>query len=140
MKKNHVQLSQEDYEQLQEMLAKGSLKSRTFKRIISLLELDQGKTYEEVCSQGHLSRVSLKKLARKYANEGLKCLFDLPRSGRPKTFTQTDEDEVVKMACSTPPAGHEYWSIRLIADKMVELKLCDGISVGTVHQFLKKKR
>ena len=140
MKKNHVQLSQEDSEQLEQMLAKGSLKSRTFKRIICLQELDKGKTYQAIQSQGLLSRISLKKLAANYAAKGLKCLEEKPRSGRPKKFTQTHKDEVIKMACSKPPTGHEYWSIRLIADKMVELKLCTEISTGMVHNILKKKR
>ena len=139
MQKNHVELTAADREQLHQMLAKGSLKSRTFKRIHSLLELDKGKTYETVYSMGYFSRGSLKKLATNYAAQGLSCLKEKPRSGRPKTFIQTEKDEVLKMACSTPPAGHEYWSLRLIADKMIELKLCDTISHETVRNILKKK-
>ena len=140
MKKNHVQLSQEDRNELEQLLTKGSLKSRMFKRVVSLLELDKGKTYEFVHDLGYKSRKSLKKLADDYAAQGLKCLEEKPRSGRPKKFIQTDKDEVIKMACSTPPAGHEYWSLRLIAEKMVELKFCDAISHGTVHEILKKKK
>lgn len=140
MVKNHVELSEQDFEQLTEMLEKGSLKSRTFKRIIALLELHKGKTYQAVEKIANLSSNSLIKLAKKYSNQGLNCLYDASRTGRPKKFTQTDEDEVTKLACSTPPDGHEYWSIRLIADKMVELKLCEEISVGKVHEILKKKK
>lgn len=139
MIKNHIELSEQDFEQLTKMLEKGSLKSRTFKRIIALLELHKGNTYQAVEKTANLSSNSLIKLAKKYVNQGLNCLNDAPRSGRPKKFTQTDKDEVVKLACTTPPDGHEYWSIRLIADKMVELKLCEEISVGTVHEILKKK-
>jgi transposase len=139
MHKNHVQLKDGDREKLYELLRKGSLKSRTFKRIHCLLELDKGKSYTEVHSMGYFSRVSLKALADNYALEGLKCLEEKPRSGRPKKFTQTDKDEVVKLSCSTPPTGHEYWSLRLISDKMVELKLSDSISHETIRDILKKK-
>ena len=139
MIKNHVDLSEQDNKQLIEMLEKGSLKSRIFKRITALLELNKGKTYQEVKEIANLSVNSLRKLAKKYTEEGLNCLYDAPRPGRPLKFRQTDKDEVIKIACSTPPTGQEYWSIRLIADKMVELKLCDKISVGMVHKILKKK-
>ena len=139
MTKYHVELSEQDHKQLIEMLEKGSLKSRVFKRITALLELHKGKTYRAVESIANLSANSLIKLAKRYADEGLACLNDKPRSGRPKKFEQQDEDEVIKLACSQPPAGHEYWTIRLIAEKMVELKLCDEISPSTVHNFVKKK-
>ena len=139
MQKNHVQLTEEDREKLHGLLHKGSLKSRTFKRIHCLLELDKGKTYAEVYSMGYFSRVTLKALADNYASEGLKCLEEKPRPGRPTKFTQTHKDEVIKLSCSTPPAGHEYWSLRLISDKMVELKLSDSISHETIRDILKKK-
>jgi len=140
MTKSHVELSEHDHKQLIEMLEKGSLKSRIFKRITALLELHKGKTYRAVKNIANLSANSLIKLAKRYADEGLECLHDKPRSGRPKKFEQKDEDEVIKLACSKPPAGHEYWSIRLIADKMVELKYCDEISRSTVHNIVKKKK
>lgn len=139
MIKSHVDLSEQENKQLLEMLEKGSLKTRIFKRITGLLELNKGKTYKEVEEIANLSVNSLRELAKRYSEKGLDCLYDKPRSGRPKTITQIHKDEVTKMACSTPPVGHEYWSIRLLADKMVELKLCDKISIGTVHDILKKK-
>ncbi len=139
MIKSHIDLSEQELKQLLEMLEKGSLKSRIFKRITGLLELNKGKTYEAVSKIANLSVNSLRQLAKRYTEQGLNCLYDKPRTGRPKTITQIHKDEVVKLACSTPPDGYEYWSIRLLADKMVELKLCDGISHGTVHNILQKK-
>jgi len=140
MIKSHVDLSEQENKQLLEMLEKGSLKSRIFKRITGLLELNKGKTYEEVSKIANLSVNSLRKLAKRYTEQSLDCLNDKPRTGRPKTITQIHKDEIVKLACSTPPTGHEYWSVRLLADKMVELKLCDEISYVSVHKILKKKK
>ena len=139
MTKQHVNLSKKDLEDLQEMLQKGSLKSRTFKRATALLELHKGATYAKVSSTVLLTRQSLSKLARKYAIEGLDCLYDLPRPGRPVTTSQELKDQLTILACEKPPTGYSQWSYRLLADKAVELKYCDKISHTQVHKTLKKK-
>ncbi len=139
MIKFHVQLSIEDEEQLLKMLEKGSLKSRTFKRITALLELNKGETYKAVEKIANLSSNSLIKLAKKYAKKGLKCLQDAPRSGRPVTTFQELKDNVITLACEKPPTGYSQWSLRLLADKAVELKYCEKISHTQVDNILKKK-
>lgn len=139
MKKNHVQLSPKDEEQLLKMLKKGSLKSRTFKRITALLELNRGKTYQAVREVVDLSTVSLSKLSSKYATEGLNCLYDAPRSGRPVETTAELRDKITLLACEEPPKGHSQWSLRLLADKVVELGYCEKISYVQVDKILKKK-
>ena len=139
MKKNHVQLSPEDEEQLLKMLKKGSLKSRTFKRITALLELNRGKTYQAVGKVVHLSTISLSKLASKYAAEGLDSLYDAPRSGRPVETTAELRDKITLLACEEPPKGHSQWSLRLLADKVIELGYCEKISYAQVDKILKKK-
>jgi len=139
MKKEHVKLSSEHREQLSGMLAKGSLIARTYKRVNALLALDEGQTYVEVETQVHLSVVSLGKLAAKYKQIGLECLKDAPRSGRPIKIDAKQRDQVTLMACEESPDGHSQWSIRLLADKMVELGHCEDISHTSVHNILKKK-
>lgn len=139
MKKFHVQLCQKDEEQLLEMLQKGSLKSRTFKRITALLELNKGQTFQSVQKIAHLSATSLGKLAKKYAAAGLDCLYDAPRPGRPVQTTAELRDQITLLACEAPPAGHSQWSLRLLADKAVELGYCETISYVQVDKILKKK-
>ena len=140
MNKEHVKLTNEDLKQLEEMLQKGSLKSRTFKRITALLELHKGRTYESVKSIVLLSRTSLRKLAKKYALNGLDCLYDLPRPGRPIETSEELKDKITVLACEAPPKGYSDWSIRLLADRVVKLEYCDKISPSQVHKILKKKR
>lgn len=140
MKKEHVKLTDKDREQLLAMLQKGSLKSRAYKRANSLLALDKGKTYSAVSENTHLSPVSLRKLARNYAKSGLDCLSDAPRSGRPIKVDQAQEDQIVLLSCSEPPKGYSQWSLRLIADKMVELGHSDEISYSQVSNVLKKRK
>ena len=140
MKKQHVELSDKDRDHCLELLKKGSLKSRTSKRITALLALDQGKTYEAVVSIAHLSTVSLRRLAKKYASDGLNCLYDAPRSGRPVEITQEQKDKITLLSCEDPPKGHSQWSLRLLADKVVELGHCDHLSHSQVDKILKKRK
>ena len=121
------------------MLKKGSLKSRTYKRVTALLELNKGKTYQAVHKLVHLSTNSLGKLAKKYKTEGLNCLYDAPRPGRPVETTAELKDQIILLACEEAPKGYSQWSVRLLADKIVELGYCDKISYVQVHKILKKK-
>lgn len=139
MIKNHVSLTQENTALLLEMLETGSLKSRTYKRIIALLELDKGKTYEEVSKIAHFSSLTLKKLSERYSKQGLNCLYDHPRPGRPIEITEEQKDKITLLACEPSPEGHSQWSLRLLADKVVELGHCDHISHTQVGNILKKK-
>lgn len=138
MKKSHICLADRDREVLQEMLFKGSLKSRTYKRITALLELDKGQTYEAVVPLARLSKVSLGKLAEKYRSGGLNCLYDEARPGRPIKIQVSQNDQITLLACEAPPEGHSQWSLRLLADKIVELGYCESISHTQVDKILKK--
>ena len=65
-------------------------------------------------------------LRRTYRNEGLKAsLYDKPRSGRPRGLTGCDRAKVTLLACSKAPSGHAEWTLRLLADKAVELNLIE---------------
>ena len=139
MKKQHVELTAADLKYLQELLQKGSLKSRTYKRVVALLELHKGATYTSVAETVLLTRQVVATLAKKYASEGLACLVDLPRPGRPVTTSQELKDRIITLACEAPPTGYSQWSIRLLADRVVELKYCDEISPTQVYNILKKK-
>ena len=114
MIKQHVSLTAEDKLKLINLLEKGSLKTRVFKRVMSLLELDKGKTYKEVVQIVHLSRTSQTKLVAKYKSEGLNCLYDQPRSGRPITITSEQKDKITLLSLEKAPEGYSQWSIRLI--------------------------
>jgi putative transposase len=140
MKKQHVRLTDQDREALQMMLGKGSLKSRTYKRIHALLYMDEGQTYEAVQANVKLSAVSLRKLSKTYKQTGLDCLYDGPRPGRPVKIQAEQRDQITVLACESSPEGHSQWSLRLLADKAVELGYCDHISHTHVNRFLKKRK
>ncbi len=138
MKKQHLTLTASERDQLQALLAKGSLPAKTFKRATALLELDRGKTFTEVAATLSLTTVTLAALRDKYSASGLDCLYDAPCSGRPITIDGTQRAKVTALACSTAPTGHDRWTLRLLAEKVVEAGFCDTISHTTVGTILKK--
>src|SRR5919199_4006221 len=138
MQKSHVTLTTTDREQLQALLAKGSLPARTFKRATALLELDRGKTLQEVAATLDLTYVTVAAWRDKYQTAGLACLQDAPRSGRPIAIDGTQRAQITALACSDAPTGHDRWTLRLLAAKVVEAGFCDTISHTTVAEMLKK--
>ena len=66
------------------------------------------------------------------------ALNEKPRSGRPREFTGREEAKLTLIACSDPPEGRSRWSVRLLADKLVELEVVDSISRESVRKYLKK--
>ena len=139
MSKQHVNLTDIHRQDLEKILRKGISKARTFKRATALLELDKGKSYVSTASICQISNISLGKLAKRYKEEGLDCLYDRLRSGRPIKISKEQRDQITLLACEASPSGYSQWSLRLLAEKVVELGYCDSISHSQVHQVLKKK-
>jgi len=138
MKKQHIELTKSDLNYLENLLSKGTLKVRKQKRSQGLLELHRGKTYGEVSKQLNVSYQTVSTWSTKYNSEGLTFLDDKPRSGRPIGITGEERAKITSIACSEPPKGYARWSLRLLADRVIELGICDTISHNHVGEILKK--
>jgi putative transposase len=138
MLKHHVKLRKKERDYLQSVLAKGKLSAKMFKRATGLLELDRGKTLQAVAETLGVSNDTVAAWRENYKARGLKCLEDAPRSGRPIEIDGFQRAKVTALACSAAPAGHARWSLRLLADKVVELGYCKRISYVQVDKILKK--
>jgi len=138
MKKQHVQLTQQDRETLESIISKGQQSAKVYRRALGLLELDRGKTYTEVSKTLQVAIQTLSSWAAQYAEEGVKMLQDAPRSGRPIEIDGDQRAKITALACSDPPEGYARWSLRLLADKVVELSYCEHISHTEVAEILKK--
>ena len=138
MKKEHVTLTDEHRTHLQNLIKKGSLPAKTYKRALALLELDRGRTFTEVAEIVGVVIQTVSTWARKYKESGLEFLNDKPRPGRPTVIDGLQRAKITALACSDPPEGYERWSLRLLADKAVELEIVDEISYGEVRLILKK--
>lgn len=138
MKKQHVTLTDDHRTYLRNLIKKGSLPAKTYKRALALLELDRGRTFTEVAKIVGAVYQTVSTWAQKYRDSRLAFLTDKPRPGRPTVIDGLQRAKVTALACSEPPEGYERWSLRLLADKAVELKLVDAISYGEVRLILKK--
>lgn len=138
MKKEHVTLSTAERTYLQDFIKKGNLPAKTYKRALALLELDQGRTFTEVAGLVGVVIQTVSSWAKKYQVSGLDFLTDKPKPGRPIAIDGEQRAKITALACSEPPPGYARWSLRLLADKAVELELVDSISYGEVRLILKK--
>lgn len=125
--------------QLEQMLAKGTHAVRSLHRAQVLLQLHQGKTPTQVTSLVPVSEATVYNLRKRYLVEGLtSALNEKPRPGQPSKFDKATQAHLTALACSQAPEGRSRWTLRLLADRLVELRLVESISHKTVGEQLKK--
>ena len=138
MKKQHITLSEEERQYLDELLSQGELPVRECKRALALLDLDRGQTYKSIAETVRVSPATVSTWAQNYRDRGLLCLKDRARTGRPIEIDGVTRAKITALACSEAPAGYGQWNLRLLAEKVVELDYCDRISHTQVANILKK--
>ena len=121
MKKQRMSLSAADRTYLQGLLCKGSLNVKAFKRATALLELERGRSFSAVAATLGVCLQSVSAWCKAYREEGLKMLWDKPRSGRAVEIDGKQRAKITALACSEAPEGYARWSLRLLADRVVEL-------------------
>lgn len=139
MKKQYIQLNQEDREYLEALISKGEQKAKIYRRALGLLELDRGQTYTAVSKMLKVTIPTISNWAAQYKENGLQVLQDQPRAGRPIEIDGNQRAKITALACSQPPEGYAQWNLRLLANKVVELEYCEHISHTQVGQILKKR-
>lgn len=122
---------------MQNLIKKGSLPAKTFKRATALLELDRGRTFTEVAAIVGVVIQTVSTWAKKYQDSGLEPLTDKPRAGHPTVISGLQRAKITTLACFDLPKGYDKWSLRLLADKAVELELVESISYGEARLILK---
>ena len=144
MKKHRVKLSQEERSELEKLTRTGTIAVRKLKRIRILLLSDEGehgpgKTNQEIAEIVEVSPITVSRIRKRFVEEGLEqTLKDKPKSGAPRTYGGDVRAKITALACSDPPEGYARWSLRLLADKAVELEYVDSISHMTIQEVLKK--
>ncbi|GAA4359045.1 hypothetical protein GCM10023185_25280 [Hymenobacter saemangeumensis] len=128
-----------DQAALEDFTRTGCRPVRAVRRAQALLALAQGIGQQAAGQAAGLSRQTVSQLRRRYEKAGWQAaLAEAPRSGGPAQFTGTQRAAVTALACTPAPVGHSRWTLRLLADKAVELELVGTISHETVSQVLKK--
>ena len=145
MIKYTVHLTKAERDELLAVISKGSHTSQTFRAAYVLLNCDEGKYAEKVTNE-QISKVlkvgmrTIDRIKGRFIADGMEATLERkPTSRAYEVKADGDvEAKLVTLCCSEPPEGYAKWSLRLLADKMVELKYAESISYETVRRVLKK--
>ena len=137
-KKYHVDLTDEERAELEQMLKGGKHNSRKLTRARILLLVDAGKKDAEIVEALSTARPTVERTRQRFVEQGLGCLDERLRHGARPRLTDKQQARLVAVACTDAPDGHARWTLQLLADKAVELKFVDSIARETVRQLLKK--
>ena len=145
---NPVILSAQQRSTLEGAIARGRAPARRLAHARILLKADEGKdapgpawSDTEIASALEVSRSTVYRVRTRFAREGLRAalIHRPPRRTKPKKLDGSQEAHLIALACSEPPKGNKRWSVRLLAQRFVELECAEGpISRELVRRTLKK--
>jgi transposase len=134
-----INLSDEERQALLEMTRKGEIKARKFKRAMILLKADEGLSDPQIMAALNVSRPCVERIRKRFVAYGMeRALNEDPHPGQRRKLDGRAEATLIATACSDAPEGHEHWTLRLLAGKLVQLGVVDTISHETVRRTLKK--
>jgi DNA-binding transcriptional ArsR family regulator len=141
----HVRLSEAERAHLQDLIAAGTASARKLRHARILLKADEGPAGpawvdERIAEAVEVSQPTVSRVRKQYVEQGLEAA--LHRRAPTRVYHRKLEGEhearLVALACSPPPRGQARWTLRLLADKLVELEIVEDVSYQTVRRTLKK--
>jgi transposase len=139
LKKYLVKLSAGERAELEALTRRGTVSARKVKRALVLLAADDGEKDEVIARQVRVSAGTVARIRERFALEGLAAaLRERPRPGKAPILDGPQEAHLLALACSPAPTGHAKWTVRLLADRLVELDLVEAVSHQTIWRALKK--
>ena len=145
--KNHVRLSSTERNRLESLISKGAATAKSIMHANVLLAADENnsksrKSETEIAELLHVSKQTVHTIRQLYSEKGLDAALGRKKRNTPPVpakITGDVEARIIALSCSEPPSGRSKWTLRLLADKAVELEIIDSISHVAVGQLLKKK-
>ncbi len=143
-RKYHVTLTDEEYDKLIGLTRKGTASAQKIRHAEILLKLDENHnekpwTVKETVDAYHTNCTTVCAVAQRFVEEGLESALNRKKQlNRHHKITGEVEAHMIAIACSDAPEGRDRWTLQLIANKMVELKVVDSISATAVGMTLKK--
>ena len=140
-KKYIVKLSQEERDSLQEMISCGKHSAKKILRARVLLKTDDGWPDQKIAEALEIHVITIERMRQQFVEEGFESFMTRSKSGR-KYLRKLDgkqEAQLTAIACSPAPEGRAGWTLRLLADRMVQLDYVESVSHETVRRVLKKK-
>jgi transposase len=147
MTKYTIILSKEEVEELTAIIKRGKHTSQSFRSAYVLLNCDKGEySQDSTITNAEITKIlkigdrTIDRIKKKFLEEGFEGVLDRRPSSQNYTKKMDGdlEAKLVTLCCSEPPAGYSKWSLRLLADKLVELNYVDSISHVSVRRALKK--
>jgi transposase len=141
-KKLHiVNLKEQEREELKQYLRKGKSSARSLTRARILLLADEGRDDEMIAEALKVSKSTVSRIRTRYCESDLDfALHEKARSGAPPKIDGRIEAQLTLLACSEPPDGRSRWTVRLLADRLVEMEVVEAISHMSVQRLLKKMK
>jgi transposase len=139
-KKYIVKLYQEERQILQAMISSGKHSAKKIFRARVLLKTDAHWPDQKIAEALEIHVVTIERMRQQFVEEGFEYFMACHKSGR-KYFRKLDgkqEAQLTTIACSPAPEGRARWTLRLLADRMVQLDYIESVSHETVRQVLKK--
>ena len=148
MKKYIVRLSQEENQILKRFISSGKRPAQLFTRARILLKADQGEkgpwwSDEKISQALDVTVQTVERVRKQLVLEGFDAVLKRQQYSQKVSRKRLDGDaeaHLIALSCSKPPEGRSDWSLRLLADKMVELSYVESVSYETVRQVLKKTK
>jgi transposase len=146
MKKYRVTLTADERESLSRLIAAGRAAALKLARARILLKADAapggpGWADERIAEAVEVSVATVERVRQRFVERGLEATLARKVQDRPSRQRKLDgaaEARLVALACSAPPRGRKAWTLKLLADKLVELEVVGAIAGETVRQVLKK--
>ncbi len=140
-KKIEMTLSAAEQEQLTALLSKGKVGARVLKRAHIVRLAASGKSDAAIQEALGVGEATIWRTRARYQAGGLKrALYEKARPGNPRLLDEAGEAALIAVSCSDTPHGEQRWTLRMVADKLVELGVVESISEDTVGRVLKKTR
>jgi len=144
--KYRLALTEQEREELKAIVAKGKHSSQKVLNALILLNCDENapktkpRKEQDLAEVLHVSAMKIYRVKQRFVEEGLDVALHGHRGQRvyEKKADGDFEAHLVALSCSAPPPGHARWSLRLLADRLVELEYVDSVSHETVRRVLKK--
>lgn len=137
--KYKVNLSDEEKRNLENLIQKGKIASRSHTRARILLKAAAGIRDQAIIEALNVSASMVYTTRQRCVEEGPEAaLKDRPRPGKAPKLTEKQAAHLIALACSDAPEGHDHWTLRLLAGKVVELSFAESCSYETIRQLLKK--
>ena len=143
-RKYHVTLTQEEHQTLLDLTKKGTVSAQKVRHAQILLKLDENFnekpwSVQAICDAYHTNHSTVCGVAQRFVENGLESALNRKKQeNRHRKITGDVEAHIIAIACSDAPEGRERWTLQLIADRLVELKIVDSISSTAIGTTLKK--